>query len=100
MKMHKSLKETTHRRTYNLVSKHLFANCPYCPWHPNFWRLCTRYSYLVYEEDGSEKNEKQKFQRHPNWKLVSKNKKQWMKKPYIQVRRDYPDGNFYITFRW
>lgn len=102
MKHHKCLKETAHRRTYNLVSKYLFAKCSRCPWHPNFWRNCSdnSYRYLKYWEDGSGKTEKEKFSNHPNWKLVSKNKKQWMKKPYIPQRMDYSIGRFEISFRW
>ncbi|WP_343671000.1 hypothetical protein [Chitinophaga sp.] len=102
MKHHKSLKETMHRRTYNLVSKNLYARCCRCPWHGNFWTTCwdIRYSYLEYCEDGTDKPEKLKYRDHPNWKLVSKNPKQWMKKKFIKVREDYVDGSFHISFGW
>lgn len=90
------------RRTYNLVSKNLFARCCRCPWHANFWAGCydIRYLYLEYEEDGSDKPEKLKYRNHPNWKLVSKNRKQWMKKQFIQVRKDDAEGSFRISFGW
>lgn len=96
MKCHKILQGTMHRRTYNLASRNLYAICSRCPWHVNFWHSCIDNPFvkMVYV------SEKMEYSNHPNWKLVSKNRKQWMKKPFIQVREDYPDGSFKIFFRW
>jgi len=31
---------------------------------------------------------------YPNWKLVSKNKKQWMKKPIIKIEKIFGNGKY------
>lgn len=102
MKPHKRLKETMDRRTYNLTSKLLFAGCSYCRWHSTFWKESHNGSFVAlrYEEDGTGKPEKLKYRYHPNWKLVSKNQKQWMKKPFHQRKQEAPDGSYYIFFGW
>jgi hypothetical protein len=102
MKSIKCLKETTHRRTYNLVKKDLYAKCPVCRWHPTFWRGCydNPYTHMRYDEDGTNKPERAKFSNHPNWKQVSKNKKQWMKKRFFQKRKNRPDGSYTIYYGW
>ena len=95
MKRHRCLKETTDRRTYNRVKKNLYAICPRCPWHSNFWRDCIDNPYIhMYMEDGASQ-----IKNHPNWKLVSKNRKQWMKKRFIKVNRSYPEG-FDTYYGW
>lgn len=55
---------------------------------------------MRYEEDGTDKPEKLKYRFHPNWKLVSKNRKQWMKKRFLTERRDYAHGTYDIRFGW
>jgi len=45
-------------------------------------------------EDGASQ-----IKNHPNWKLVSKNRKQWMKKRFIKVNRSYPEG-FDTYYGW
>lgn len=55
---------------------------------------------MRYEEDGTDKPEKVKFKDHPNWKMVSKNRKQWMEKKFFRVKYNYPDGRFNISFGW
>lgn len=38
---------------------------------------------------------------YPSWKLVSKNRKQWMKKPLIKRVEKSKYSNFeYVTFKW
>ncbi|NLU95897.1 hypothetical protein [Chitinophaga sp. Ak27] len=39
---------------------------------------------MVYEDDGTNKPYKQRFTHHLNWKLVTKQPKQWMKKKWHQ----------------
>ena len=88
MKRYRCLKETTDRRTYNLVKKNLYAVCARCAWHPSFWRSCYDNPYAdAYKVDGSDL-----INNPPNWKLVSKNRKQWMKKRFIKVKRKWEDG--------
>ena len=84
MKLHRCLNETTHRRTYNLVRKELYADCSWCAWHPTFWKHCldNPFVHLMYMEEDTGK-----IKNHPNWKLVSRNRKQWMKKHFFTVRR-------------
>jgi hypothetical protein len=95
MKRHRCLKETTHSRTYNLVRKELFAICAHCPWHPTFWRSCIDNQYdHMYMKDGTNQ-----IKNHANWKLVSKNRKQWMKKRFIKERRNSPRG-FATYYGW
>ena len=84
MKRHRCLKETNHRRTYNLVRKELYAVCSRCAWHSNFWRSCGDNPYVyTYLEDG-----RSQVKNPPNWKLVSKNRKQWMNKHFFKRRKE------------
>jgi hypothetical protein len=84
MKRHRCLKETSHRRTYNLVRKELYAVCARCKWHPGFWKSCWDNPYIhMYMEDGTGQ-----VKNYANWKLVSRNRKQWMKKRFIKVKLD------------
>jgi hypothetical protein len=95
MKRHRCLKETTDRRTYNLVRKDLYAVCARCRWHSSFWRSCgdQPFEYMFKEEETG------KVKNHYNWKLVSKNRKQWMKKRFIKVKRDRWNG-FATYYGW
>ena len=65
-KIEKQIKTTMNRSVYNKAYKEKNASCSFCKWHCG----CNG-DYKFYSEDG----------RIPNWKLVSKNRKQWMKKP-------------------
>lgn len=98
----KTLKTTDHRRTYNLVSKNLYARCPLCKWHPVFQKDCSDYRFMAmwYMDDGADKPERPKYRDHPNWKLVSKNRKQWMKKRFLTKESRLFDGTIYIRFGW
>jgi hypothetical protein len=95
MKRHRCLKETSHRRTYNLVRKNFYAVCPRCKWHPTFWRSCIDNPYIhMYVEESTSQ-----VKNPANWKLVSKNRKQWMKKPFIKVKRSSWNG-FATYYGW
>jgi len=68
-------KETTNRYVFNKVYKiNLERNgkirCSYCPYHKGENKTTEWYGGFEGETI-----------RYPNWKLVSKNRKQWMKKP-------------------
>lgn len=82
MKTKKIIGETTNRGEFNRAYKRYLEHkgkihCSYCKYHNNENRT-TNY-YGGYTEDGI---------KYPNWKLVSKNRKQWMKKP-IKIKTDY-----------
>lgn len=104
MKTNKILKETTLRSEYNKAYKqHLEAvgkiRCSWCSYHGgendtrkwygsrNWWKnpdttISTRY---------------------PNWKLVSKNKKQWMNKNIKVTKRTYNRWDLsyeYVEIKW
>ena len=85
-------KTTTNRTVYNRARKEMLERralirCSYCQYHDN--ENCTVKGY----GEG----------RFPNWKLVSKSRKQWMKKPIkivttIHHRWDYTFTYTEITF--
>lgn len=89
------VKSTTNRSEFNRAYKIYLEqigkiHCSYCPYHRS-------------ENDSRKwygKSKLSKF-RYPNWKLVSKNDKQWMKKPMkiineYRIRNDYE----YIEFKF
>jgi hypothetical protein len=49
--------------------------------------------YYIHQWDGKQK------QNIPSWKLVSKNKKQWMKKP-LKYKESTSWGRLYTTISW
>lgn len=75
MKAKKIMDETTNRYEYNRVRKRYLEgreiDCSYCKYHKG--DNCDHKWYG--------KNSSGDSLRYPNWKLVSKNKKQWIKKP-------------------
>lgn len=71
MKKGQEYKTTTNRTVYNRLRKEKLSYCSYCKWHGNFYHLSENDQWKSYWLQGTK----------PNWKLVSKNKKQWMKKP-------------------
>ncbi len=78
MKSKKIVETTTNRGEFNRVYKfHLEQKgrirCSYCAYH------CGENSSS--KPYGGRKKDDEYDIRYPNWKLVSKNKKQWMKKP-------------------
>lgn len=82
---------TTDNRTYNICSFKQSGEC--CIHCRNRQR---RTYYHIYEYDDKV------VTKYPNWKMVSKNKKQWMKKTllfkttYNRWRKDYK----YTTIKW
>ena len=87
------VKTTTSRGEFNRAYKALLENtrrihCSHCGYHRG------------------ENNEKKWYGgyekiRHPNWKLVSRNGKQWMKKPTkIEEKTSRWNGKNYIDITW
>jgi len=71
MKKQEKYKTTSNRYVYNRLRKQRLASCSFCKWHGNFYRMSENDDWETYWLNGKK----------PSWKLVSKNKKQWMKKP-------------------
>ena len=85
MKVKKIVENTTNSSEFNRAYKRYLEHrpngihCSYCKYHRNENRTTKYYGGI---------NEI----RYPNWKLVSKNRKQWMKKP-VKVIDDLYAGN-------
>jgi len=94
------LNTTTHRGTYNRANKNLHAYCEHCRWHGSFWKRCydQPLDEMTYTDDLDGTPYKLRFRYHYNWKLVSKNKKQWMRKHMKTKYSRDPRGRVEITF--
>jgi hypothetical protein len=55
---------------------------------------------MRYEDDGTNKPYALRFRNHPNWKVVSKNRKQWMRKKFLMKHMQHPDGTLVIEYGW
>jgi hypothetical protein len=82
MKAKKIMDETTNRYEYNRVRKRYLdqtgeISCSWCRYH-----LGDNLDHKLYGDYGGRRNDSL---RNPNWKLVSKNKKQWMDKPIRHI---------------
>ena len=90
---------TTNRGEFNRVYKGYLAHkyngisCSYCKYHRNENGAGRKYYYGHYRTNGHLN------MTYPNWKLVSKQPKQWMKKPMkIKVRTTINGKFFDIVF--
>ena len=100
MKSENLIKKTTNRKVFNRLYKSKLEStnkirCTYCRYHKG-------------------ENDKGKWYgghwddkiddygiRYPSWKLVSKNSKQWLKKPIKIAYRNLRYGNnYYINIEW
>lgn len=97
MKQRDEYKTTTNNSVYTKLHKEIHASCSYCKWHgPNSendrW---TCYS-VQKTKNGKERR------KYPSWKLVSKNKKQWMKKPPLTFvdRNRFDYWEYYYDIQW
>lgn len=73
---------TTNRTAYNKARKRRLdssgeIHCSYCSYNKG---ENSKIKWYYIDENGKG--------RHPSWKLISKNRKQWMKKPY-QIKNGY-----------
>lgn len=108
MRVKNITKTTTNRGEFNRAYKEYLErkgkiHCSYCGYHHNEnadgkkW-----YGGYVYDDmevcRGKRKGTNTRF---PNWKLVSRNRKQWMKKP-IKISTRYYGGyqHTYIDIKW
>jgi len=107
MRKFEEYKTTTNRRVYNLLHKEVNANCSFCKWHPTFWRGSEnqRYKNMHCYEDGNKVGWDESIKHYYNWKLSTKNRKQWMTKKYKAVRKpmyfSYKNAYvYYVEFQW
>jgi len=93
------VKTTTNRSEFNRAYKRYLESgigairCSYCPYHRGENRT-KYYGGFIH-----------KSVVHPNWKIVSKNRKQWMKKPLKKETRNLNRGRYdnemiFISFKW
>lgn len=99
MKVKKIVDQTTNRSEFNRAYKQYLESkgkihCSYCKYHRG-------------ENDdknwyGGFKDENKIDIRYPNWKLVSKNRKQWMKKPTSVSEEKFTrfGKRIYIDITW
>jgi len=89
MRTYLKYRETTNSALYRKLHKVQHSSCSYCKWHPSFYHSSEndRWKwYRIYKEES----------KYPNWKLCSKNKKQWMKKKLRYIE----DKHFGISIEW
>ena len=91
MRIYDEYRQTTNRSVYNKLHKEIYARCAYCKWHgSNSENDAWKYFFVYLEDDVKSRwfrKRKKGEGRFPNWKLVSKNEKQWMQKPIVLKRR-------------
>jgi hypothetical protein len=125
MKKREEYKKTTNRYVYNRRRKEQLAGCSYCGWHrgENDRRKCyqhwttdkydyekvilsDKYNPDSYDGYGVTWEWKKTFNRtivyhkFPNWKLVSKNKKQWEHKNKLRKVYSSLNNPDYFRYKW
>jgi len=92
---------TNNRSVFNKLHKNLHSGCSCCGWHGQWSENDTWPWYAVYLTDVEVKRSRYysgNFTKRagegtfPNWKLVSKNPKQWMEKP-TRIEKRWSDYN-------
>ena len=83
MRYFDEIRETTDNYTYNRLRIPYISACGYCG--PGS-RCCKTYKHKWYHVSIFNGKQKEVF---PNWKMVSKNKKQWEKKPTWKKKFKY-----------
>lgn len=77
---------TTNTRLFNILHKATHARCSHCTWHTRWYGYQNENdSWKFYNVDS--KKEKP-YTRYPSWKLVSKQKKQWLPKNLLYIESD------------
>lgn len=107
MKAKKIVDNTSNRSEFNRAYKACLErtgkiHCSYCGYHKNENKTTKWYGGFIYDDieiyHGKRKETNTRF---PNWKLVSKNPKQWMRKPMkIIITKSRWNNNSYIDFKW
>jgi len=106
----RELDYTTNSAVYKKLYKQKNADCSYCKWHgPGsendsweyyyFYRSSFKIKRKIYKSFLNPESRRSSIHytqihegdgKYPSWKLVSKNKKQWMNKP-LKFREFYPE---------
>lgn len=109
MKAKQIVDNSTNRGEFNRAYKHYLEkkgkiHCSYCGYHRGENSSGKWYGGYVYDDMetccGKRKGTNTTY---PNWKLISKNPKQWMPKP---MKIEYKESGYgkwkrtYITFKW
>lgn len=99
MKVNKIVNNTTNRGEFNRAYKRQLdqtgeISCSRCAFHNG-----DNEDHKWYGGHYSGKHRKY-LVRYPNWKLVSKNKKQWMKKPIKIVESELLHNNMYVEIKF
>lgn len=107
MKTKKIVDTSANRGEFNRAYKaHLEKtgkiHCGYCGYHKNENSDKKWYGGYLYDDmeicRGKRKGTNTRF---PNWKLVSKNPKQWMPKPMrLETKTIHWNGKKYIDIKW
>ena len=99
MKVKKIVDNTTNRSEFNRAYKNYLEHkkngihCSYCKYHRGENRTTKFYG-------GINKIDENEI-RHPNWKLVSKNRKQWMKQPVKVIKKPFAGNTrIWIEITW
>jgi len=106
MKVKNIVNNTANRSEFNRAYKRYLESkgkihCSYCGYHRSENRTSKWYGGFIYDDmetcRGKRKGINTTF---PNWKLVSKNRKQWMKKP-LRIKYDRSRfGRTYVDITW
>lgn len=96
MRIKEIVDNTTNRGEFNRAYKQYLEHrkggiyCSYCKYHRGENRTTKAYGGYVEESV-----------RYPSWKLVSKNRKQWMRKP-VKIESDFNNWRNleYVTIEW
>ena len=99
MKKRDLLEKTTNRKVFNQLYKLKLEatskiRCTFCRYHK--YENSTNNYYGGHWDDKTDNYNI----KHPSWKLVSKNRKQWMKKPIKPHYRLSYGENYYIDINW
>lgn len=107
MKTKKILDTSTNRGEFNRAYKAYLEkkgkiHCSYCGYHKHENKTTKWYGGFIYDDmetcGGKRKGTNTTY---PNWKLVSKNRKQWMKKPMmITKEKSRWNNGIYVTIKW
>lgn len=96
MKNKETMDVTSNRSVYNRSRKVYLEtkgkiHCAWCKYH-SCENDTNKYYGTLFPIDGNI--------RYPNWKLVSKNEKQWMVKPVIRKKKHYRFFEDYYSFEF
>ena len=107
MKSKKISKTTANRSEFNRAYKFYLEQsgklrCSYCGYHKGENNKEKWYGGYIYDDmENCRGKRKGTNTRHPNWKLVSKNSKQWMPKPIKKIIKYYTGyQRTYVSINW